>query len=160
MEQVSNVIRCPINPALRSTLEDKRANLAQRRAKAAGGPRGFAAIGNYHLVKGVSNFLEQEVGLPPIFKVCTHASKTVLSADTSIQFAPDERVRVGLLKALHNAVLLADDVSLQLTDNGNIKIKASHPSIDTETDIDAEAPPLCGEAGSDSLLRMLCPVIG
>ena len=44
----------------------------------------FAVVGNYHLAKGLSQFFEDELGMTPTIKLCSHSLKTVNEPDETI----------------------------------------------------------------------------
>jgi nitrogenase molybdenum-cofactor synthesis protein NifE len=151
LERIAERIQSLVNPTLRTRLTEKAASLASQRLSS--GAQRFAVIGVYSLVKGLSDFLQREAGLTPMFRICSHSARTVNAPDPSVQFAPDEKPRMGQITNLRDTILLADDVSLQLAHPSVRGIRASHPRLLRDRDDAPAMDGFCGERGADLCIR-------
>lgn len=156
LEEVAACIGETISPQLIASVQEKSMELKRIRMWARMNPSKkltCALIGNYHLVKGLSQFFEEELGMAAVLKLCSHSLKTVHEPDDSILYCGNETLKIEELQQLHHVLLAADDISLHMADESNYKLRASYPAPGF-TPV-ANHLPFCGEYGADFLMEQV-----
>lgn len=156
LEQVAACIEETVSPQLINSIKTKSMELRRIRMWARMNPTQklqYALVGNYHLVKGLSQFLESEIGMTPALKLCSHSLKTVNEPDDTIVHCENETLKIQQLQQLQDTFIAADDISLHVANDSNFKLRASYPAPGF-TPV-ANHLPFCGEYGADYLMEQL-----
>lgn len=112
-------------------------------------PMKASIIGNYDLIKGLKYFLTEDIGFETDNLICLHSLKEY--KEVGIVNYPKEKEKIEKLKSIKDSFVLGDDVSIAITDESNIRIKVSNPSL-----LGAEVcthMPIIGDRGADFILE-------
>ena len=105
--------------------------------------------GDYEAVRGLGAFLSG-VGIQPVHRISMHNISALDDAD-GVEYLPAERERIALLRGLQRTLLLADDTSRRLANDGNTFMRISTPVIDGAQL--ATHMPVMGPRGADMLME-------
>lgn len=155
LEQISNIIGKPVDPALAAELKRGTQEAQQYRMYAAMIKKYKPAatlVGEYHTIKGIAAFLG-DAGIPASNIICQHTLRIIESHDVGATYLPEEKDRINLLKGLHNQLILGDDVSLSVCADDNTKIRISTPLV-YGAQI-ARHMPFVGMRGADYLMEAI-----
>lgn len=146
LEQISEIINVEISENILEIIKEKISETMHYpmflRMLKGGKPKAYV-YGDYDMVKGVSNYLSDMAA--EITMECKHSLKNL--DDTDITHIPVEKDRIDILKSLNKTILLADDISLDLADNTNTKIRFSLPFL--RGAVVANHMPFMGVYGAD-----------
>ncbi|MBR3293516.1 MAG: nitrogenase component 1 [Oscillospiraceae bacterium] len=105
--------------------------------------------GDYEAVRGLGAFLSG-VGIQPVHRISMH-NISALDDAGGVEYLPAERERIALLRGLQRTLLLADDTSRRLANDGNTFMRISTPVIDGAQL--ATHMPVMGPRGADMLME-------
>lgn len=109
-------------------------------------------MGEVMTVQGLSDFLNG-LGFPTVHKISAHSLRATENAAQDVQYLPEERDRIALMKSLHHHFVLADDVSKRLLASDNTFLRIASPLVDGA--VVASHMPLMGDRGADMILEHL-----
>lgn len=92
-------------------------------------PLKVSIIGNYDMIVGLKKFFTEDVGFDIENIICSHSLKNCSNKDESIKYIEEEKERIKILEGCNDSIILGDDVSLEIVNNTNIKVRISNPNI-------------------------------
>ncbi len=106
--------------------------------------------GEYMTVKGLSGLMD-ELGFPVEHKICAHCLRAIENPEEDIQYLPDEKDRIEILRGLDHQLVLADDIAKTLIPESCTFMRVSSPLVDGA--VIAKHLPLMGPRGADMILE-------
>lgn len=107
-------------------------------------------LGDYMTVKGLSGLME-ELNFPVTHKICAHCLRAYSDPDAEIQYLPDEKDKINIMRGLDHALVLADDIAKTLIPANCTFMRVSSPLVDGA--VIAKHMPIMGPRGADWILE-------
>lgn len=146
LEQISEIIKEEISSNLLELIQEKISETMHYpmflRMLKGGKPKSYI-YGDYDNIKGISSYLSEMAS--EVECECKHSLKGLDSTD--IKHLPVEKDRIDILKGLNKTFILADDISLDLANESNTKLRFSLPFL--RGAIVATHMPFMGICGAD-----------
>ncbi len=158
LKEVSEIIGEDINPELLARLQEKAKDLAMsgRRMKMMRSEIPVATVvGDYDRVTGLAKVLEEYcVDINAL--ICDHSLIYVNEKNPLVQHITNEKEKVNIIEQCKNQLILADDVTLEISDESNSKLLVSAPFFKGTI---AKHLPLVAEKGMDFLAEHISAYI-
>lgn len=128
LENIAGELNETINPTFVEEIEERIADmLFYPRYKMMLGDKARAFIyADYDKLIGLSSMMD-EFSITTEFKICKHALKYVKEPQDGIQCITVEKERVDILKDNKDMIVLADAISMMITDPSNTTLRVSTP---------------------------------
>ena len=84
--------------------------------------------GNYDVIKSLSYFIEEELGLKVKKAFCSHSLKNIDNDKDYICYIPEEE-KLNELKNIKNSIIFGSEPTINYCDNTNTKVLISFPSF-------------------------------
>ncbi len=159
LKSIAEKLGLEINPQMHERLQTKAVETVQRgmRLKMNRDINPVTSIvGDYDRVVGIASFM-QEYQFDIDAMLIDHTLMYIQNPDKRVISIAKEKDRIDILKACHNQMLFADDVSLQIADNTNTKMLVSSPFFDAPI---ANHIPIIGEKGADYMREFISKYFG
>ncbi len=153
LQEVSKIIGVSINPAMEKRLKEKAMQVKQFARFMTMQNKEMpttSIISDYERVVGIKAIL-QELNFQIDTLISIHSVKHIEGKDENVKYITVEKEKIDLLKNMNKQIIFADDISLTIPNDSNLKVCTSAPFV-TGTQR-AQHMPIVGEKGCDYLLE-------
>ena len=155
IEKIANIIKEEPDPEFLMQIKEKERNSSMYQMNVRMLKRDVpkvSLVGEYHVIEGLASFF-QKIWLTVANKICLHSLKAIPDADKTILYLSEEKEKKKILETIHNQLVFADDISIEMCSKDNIFFRIS-ASVVRGAEV-ANHLPIAGVRGTDMILEVV-----